>query len=976
MKKWMTWGMLGGVLLPGGAMAQEMPCYADLAVPTYTSVRVGTEIGAARPASGGEEVELCSVSLGPGELTDSFQGLLRGAVGNYHVATTVLAVDEGGRAGLVLTSNARQPDAAHFYVAVERSADDGTTRLIAAVRPMSGGPSTPLDSQPVEVELPLTVRLTRHDGVLLASSVVGDAETVLLSIPIAGTDLAAYGEVGVMQAGDSPFFESTARLTTPALQAEFTPPATVDCVDETTLPQTGGSVTFTGFGLDQVTEAKLGETGVDVVSATEDTLTVQVPPAPVPLFGALSLTLGGKVQTTDLSLALGGQSFVRADLDADLDVDLDDLRALRRAIRTGVLPECRVAADVNADGRVDAADDTHLARFLNNRPGARPPAAPFPDAGRVPGLPACGLPAGPVVRRILDAQGRALAGPVAPGATLRIVGTNLPPNPVVRFGSVPTRVLPGATSTRLDVQLGAVPSAGGRCLVVQNASPAVAGRPQFGLAYGASSTERPDLCPSFTASRLGFATEAVAREDGSLFLPIDPQRLDPSTPLRVNVHLALPLVEGESRGPRSTTFMFLHNPTTLGGSAPVPYGAWLEALAAKTAEALGADDDCDCEAEVLPSPQDGGLWIKPCFTTSPSPPVPPPPAGTVPGGLALKAARPPLGAANAFAPPPAPSCAELGANPNAREVAWCHLAQITQIREELTDPINDVPEYLGLPAWESFRPIWTLIPGIDKPWHLDPREQTPADKRTLVEVPLAEHLMDRDYFNGCGIAARAQYCSDPKNTWMPVFAPGQRVVKTFWRTQGHLPESADLADFYSYVPPDMERQYLVGMHVSVGTGDGFGGDGYLTWATYWMPKPPGDTRTKSGADLDLDYNPHCFEGGPQDRPAELEGSTWGNFHMCVQKNDGQPCGNPWGPADECEAPIEEDRGCVGCHTDEATITWSPGGSQPGEPLMRMGWLVVPKKAMENDAQACMDVILGGQKKGKTPYESTAYCEVY
>jgi hypothetical protein len=44
--------------------------------------------------------------------------------------------------------------------------------------------------------------------------------------------------------------------------------------------------------------------------------------------------------------------------------------------------------------------------------------------------------------------------------------------------------------------------------------------------------------------------------------------------------------------------------------------------------------------------------------------------------------------------------------------------------------------------------------------------------------------------------------------------------------------------------------------------------------------------------------------------------------------------------------------------------------------MRMGWLVVPKKAMANDAQACMDVILGGQKKGKAPYESAAYCEVY
>jgi hypothetical protein len=102
----------------------------------------------------------------------------------------------------------------------------------------------------------------------------------------------------------------------------------------------------------------------------------------------------------------------------------------------------------------------------------------------------------------------------------------------------------------------------------------------------------------------------------------------------------------------------------------------------------------------------------------------------------------------------------------------------------------------------------------------------------------------------------------------------------------------------------MERQYLVGLHLSVGTGYG------------------------SGGNLDLVYNPNCFAGGPADRPEDLAGSVWADFHMCVQTQDGQPCGNPWGPIDECVAPLDKDRGCVGCHTDESTITWSPGGSEP------------------------------------------------
>jgi hypothetical protein len=41
----------------------------------------------------------------------------------------------------------------------------------------------------------------------------------------------------------------------------------------------------------------------------------------------------------------------------------------------------------------------------------------------------------------------------------------------------------------------------------------------------------------------------------------------------------------------------------------------------------------------------------------------------------------------------------------------------------------------------------------------------------------------------------------------------------------------------------------------------------------------------------------------------------------------------------------------------------------------MGWLVLPKRAVETEAQACMDLILAKQAQGKSRYAGSAYCEI-
>jgi hypothetical protein len=292
------------------------------------------------------------------------------------------------------------------------------------------------------------------------------------------------------------------------------------------------------------------------------------------------------------------------------------------------------------------------------------------------------------------------------------------------------------------------------------------------------------------------------------------------------------------------------------------------------------------------------------------------------------------------------------------------------------DDVDDHLSYQGLPLWEGFRPMNTMFPNAG-PWTIDPRHQPRHHKRVKVEPAMANRMLDARYFEPCAIAARAYHCSNLSASWMPALPAGSRIVKPFWQTEGGLPASADPAAFYSWVPPatgngPAERQYLVGMHVSEGTGSSTGSQGYLTWGTYWYPIAPGETQTRDGRPIGEVYNPHCFVGGAAERPADLAGTPYAGWHACVQTGNG-PCGNPWGPENECEAEPEDDLGCEGCHVLEGKILLPEGAHDPAEPFMVMAWMTLPAD-LEPDVQACMSLIIDEAALGNAPYEHLAACD--
>jgi hypothetical protein len=586
-----------------------------------------------------------------------------------------------------------------------------------------------------------------------------------------------------------------------------------------------------------------------------------------------------------------------------------------------------------------------------------------------------------VVRRLLRADGTPLTGALVAGDVVRLEGANLPVTPEVRFGAAAASVLPGGTSSVVSVRIGAVPASGPQCLAVGTGAAAQDAAARFGPVYGASAANRPDLCPVLQASRADFSAAATARADGTIFLPLDPQRFDPARRLRISVSLAWPLVEATNRGPRTASFWYAGPTRAPLDSAPITYAEWLADLAKTTAEALGADDDCDCEAQVLPEPALGGLSIRPCHQTAPVPPAPPPPAGTVPNGLPLKPVSPGLGAASAFAPPPPPSCVGLGPDASALRRAWCEFATVTAPRDAYDpDDVDDNLSYVGLPRWEGFLPMAVLNQTIGAQWVIDPRLQPRNHKGVKVESTMANRLVSGRYFDACAIAARSHHCGNLAASWMPALPAGSHIVKAFWQPLGGLPASADPDSFYSWLAPadgglsEPTRMYLVGMHVSVGTGESAGGtQGYLTWATFWYPIAPGETQTRDGRPISDVYNPNCFVGGAAERPAELAGTPYAGWHACVQTSPKQQCGNPWGPANECVADLAFDQGCERCHVNQGTIQFPAGANDENEPWMAMAWLTIPSY-IGAEAQACMGLILEKELQGKTPYASIANCD--
>lgn len=950
-------------LLVATSAAAQSPCFDDVPVHPWNSQSVGAATGAARQAL---DIEMCAAGAPATAALDAWHGLYQGAgASDADAVVTIEDIEPGGSAGLVLSRDPRRPDTAGVHLVAERDAQ-GAVVVHARFRPVAGAPAAAFGSEPYPIELPATLRIRRAGAVVYASVLAGGDEVEVLSIDVSGTDLDFQALAGLVAGGAIDGSARTARFSAPHLETGFEPPPDVACVEPSVVGRNGSTLRFTGTGLDRVTSAHVLGAEARLVEASPRGAILEVGAVDAEQ-GQPSLVLR-HAHAIERTVVAGGQPVIRGDLDLDGKVTFADLKMLDGWLSGDAAGPCAAPADVNGDGVIDNIDKKRLRGFLiYGRPA---PAEPFRTPGVIEGSEACDARPGPVVTDLLDASGNRVREPLAEGDTVTLVGANLPVDGTVRFGTTSGRISPESSAERLIVRLGTVPAGGEHCLVLGEGRPQ--GRVAFGRSFGGDPIERPDLCVPLMASRVGAASVSRLDAEGRLFLPLPSDDFGRDV---VNLSLDLPFarVEGGSRGARSVRLRYEAPQGRDGG--PVDYETWLAGLAQAASQALEEDnEDCGCDIAVIPQPSQQGMSFAPCAEVPEPPPVDPTPHAP---NLDIKKTKPSLGGAAVWAPYPRPSCDDLGED-DLRLWAWCQFADVTRIKEEIEDPWRDIDTYLGLPVFEGFRPLTSILGQL--PWVIDPRDQPVALKYVMVEPILHDEMKYKRYYSPCGIAARAHYCDNHASMWMQGLSSGKRIVKNFFVTEGSLPTGRPLSDYYSYVPKDhsvyppipQPRQYLVGMHVSVSIPNTGANEAFFKWSTFWVPPPQGATHTRDGRPLSAVYNPNCVTGSGQDSPQELQGTVWGNFHMCVQANADEHCGNPWGPANECTPDPADNLDCQDCHEAIGKVTWNNNGGY--EDAIHVGWMSF-LGYQANDARACRDYIIEMEDAG-TPVYTDPSCELF
>lgn len=944
LRRWALRVAIGaGALAPGAALAQrDAACFDDLPVVDWDGTNLGLGAPGASAPEGTAAFRLCSDGAGYGA-ADALRTMHQNIAGDFTLTALLVDVDEGGLGGLEARGVARSPEGPRLRISVERDALGA--RLVAGVRT---GEDESLTA-PVPVALPVHLRLERVGGVLTASfSADGEGFAEALSVDTAATPLAATQlSVGAAQAAPDAAGPRTAGFARVEL-VDFTPPPDPACTQADVSPD-GAVIALSGGRMSQVVGARVAGERAEIVAQSDGRLLLRAPrPEAVVASGPVVLETNDGEIIVGGRVAYAGRPFVRGDVNEDGAVDLKDLRQLRRWLRgdRGWIA-CEAAADVNADGAVDAADVARLRRFVKD--GGAPPAAPFPAPGFGEGVArACGLGAPPMAEGLFDPRGQ----PLPAGATLRegdvieLRGRRLPNGADVAmyFGDVAMEQLPFGTKRSVVLRVGPVPTGGPKCPRLFEATDAEpAGETRFGLLREV----RPDtnarhLCPTFEPSRDVAGAVRYDAERGTLRVSV-PRSVEPGTTVQLDLLLARPAsANGADRGARALRVT---------AQAPSGTGAGptlLDRLAAETTRALDGDapgDDCrPCEFLAQPDPQAGELLIRPCGGGLPPEPPPPPP----PFETEVAPYVPPLVGGAGSVQLKKPSCDDPNISDTSRVHAWCVFEQSTRAGVQ------------GLPQWESSIPQAVIHDGPAAPIGLPAPEDRPVvNKRTMFSTDAFSEALGGGYFSPCAQAARVAYCQGGQQDWMPPFSQQARIYKGFWRPFGKLPASVDPDDVYSYQPPDDERQYLVGLHISSGK---LQISNYWSWATFWIPKG-NDTHTKDGTPIGQVYLPACSTGSFADQPQQVQG-VWRNYMMCVNgENGGTHCGNPWGPADECAQDS-----CRDCHVRFAIDF--PGVTPTGE--LSTAWML--SMTQPGPVKACYDEIVAGIQNGQEPYVHLAPAE--
>lgn len=925
------------------ALAQLAPptCFTDAHVPGWNPVDLGdVTTGAAEAlsaATGPLGFRICSDGEGYG-LFDALRTMHQPVDGDFTLSGLLLELDEGAEAGLEVRTVARVPDAARVRITASKVA--GSTTLVAEAR--VGASVTGVS--PLPVSLPVFLRLERMGGAIVVHwSSNGRVYTPLFTFdttgtPLATTTLAVGAAVGTPLASTP----GTAHFSELQLFDGALPPDAV-CTQATVSP-TGATITIDGTRLSQVTQVRVAGELAQVLDQSDRRLRVAAPrPSPAMASGGVVLQMVESKRLVGDRITFAGSPFIRGDVNEDGAVNSADLAALQDRLqgRAGLLP-CEAAADVDADGDVDSGDAARLRSFL--RYGRAAPPAPFPTAGYSPfPAPACGLGASPTIESLVDSAGRPLTAStlLREGDTLELRGQNLPVSPDTNlyFGDTRLeRVSPGS-ATSLQVRVGVVPSTGNKCprlFTPTDSDPTLTS--QFGLVLEVRpDTLARDLCPRFEASSgvAGAVRWNPSTNEGRI--EISRTQIDPARGAQVDLLLSRPAVTGSfDRGSREVSVFARAN------DSAQSYESMLDRLAAALDTALNGGaprDNCGvCDFEAFADPIAGELGIRVCNAATPGPLPPAPPPHTT----QIAKMKPSIvGSAAGTVAAKKPTCDDPNIEEDSRLEAWCAYKAATKVSN-------------GMPAWERsvpqsmFQESWWDI--LNQPV---PSNRSVSDKRIMINYDAWQDASNNGYFDPCAQAARVVYCDGyGSDSAMPEFRPSAHVYKGFWRRYDELPASANASDLYSYDPPDGPRQYLVGMHVSYSAGDR---QEYFKWATFWFPRGT-DTMTKGGHPLAEIYNPSCSTGSFADQPAGLTG-VWSNYVMCINdENGGTPCGNPWGPTNECSVQT-----CAECH-QEIRIPF-PGQTMLG--WLQLGWMSSLTRSAP--VKACYEEILAGIDAGEEPY---------
>ncbi|MGD2131087.1 MAG: dockerin type I repeat-containing protein, partial [Lysobacterales bacterium] len=920
-------------------LAQPRECVADNSLVPWLNVITSNFVDGGASEDGAGGFDICSTAPGPGAEMDSNRMLVQSASGDFELQVTLESLTSGGSGGLAVTlTGLNLVTAPRLLVWVEADHLDATTGwLHSSLRSQQDETADP-EPAALAVNLPLRLYVSRSSGVLSSGFIEGNVVTNQLTADVSGGQLANEVRIGMLQfSGDAQHLR-WAHFERPEL--DIPKVSKLDCTDGD--PLLGPSpFALVGENMDSWSEVRAFGNRAAILEQTERQLLVQ-PAAPDGGVNYGQIKLFGPASQAPLvvEIAAIGQPFTRGDANLDGKVDFTDLRALTAWLRRGQVPACPGAGDVNGDGYTNLADEAALQAWLAGT--GRPPAWPFPEPGYVEGAQTCGAPAAPEIRSSRPERlGR--KRPLMQGDVIDLTGKDLPPPSelAIWFGDVRTRVL-GGDRNSLRVRVGQVPEDGYRCARIIDVKSQSQESP---LRVGGGWLAREDsrkFCYEFQAGAAdGPAFASRVSRDGHIEISIPRADWQPGRLYDIQASAFMPWLDGLSQGSRELRMSF-RAPT--GGEDSYAHG--LESLAVQMTAAMNGGylptTPCDCELDVEAQPLAEKLILAPCFPPPPKPePIVPgpnewqaPPPDLV-GGVIIKANNP---------PPVECDGGFVSHKDDPRRAAWCNFQDIVQtMDEESFDP--PVPGYIGHPKFASWRPLTSmLIWPPYTPWTIDPDQQSVTSKHILFEPEAYHRLSDMGYSDPRVWALRKSYCFGFEGNWMPKIDAGRRVVKTFFIAESNLPSSVSTNGLYSYIPPcpedepncQMERHYLVGLHLAISTLHDYGSrpEGYFWWATFWVPAIITDIHTKSGADLQWFYSQSCVVGNGVDRPVNLA-PPWNRFVMCTDADpDESTCGNPYAPG---ECPLNGgSTSCKGCHDDNGTVSFDTPGIANGS--LEMGWL--------------------------------------